>query len=186
MRAFHDEIVRNTIAYVAMRYKALTGKNPIQVLMYKILALFDFQCVKELGRSCTELAYYAEQHGPVPHELKDWKDELVSKDSIRLDGRDAKVFVCHGKPDTNYLSDFELELLDSIIQRAVDEKWDASKASAISHDEIKAWSIGRDRPRHEMLYTDEFDDLAHKDFDSMTSAEQNFSLYSAVEKLSHA
>ena len=184
MRAYHDEIVKNSLAYVALQYRNLTGYNVTQTIMYKILALFDYRCLKETGRPCTELDFYAERRGPVPHSLKDWGDDgVVRKKSAVINGHEAMVFECYGTPDTDYFSDYEQELLDSIIRRAVDEHWNTAKASEVSHDEIRAWAKGRERDDHRMRYADEFENLEKKNGVLLSPAESRFLIYSAASDL---
>lgn len=81
MKAYHDQIVDNAVAYIAQQYKLATGRDIVQILMYKILALFDYQCLRETGEPCTELAYKAHERGPVPQQLyRYWSDtSLVEK-----------------------------------------------------------------------------------------------------------
>lgn len=68
-RAYHKQIVGNVIAYIADRYFKKTGRLIEQAELNEILALFDFTCVKEIGRPCTELTYIATENGPVAQEL---------------------------------------------------------------------------------------------------------------------
>lgn len=180
MKAYHEQIVDNAVAYIALRYYQKTNKYIVQILMYKILALFDFKCLRETGEPCTELEYRALKRGPVPQQLYTrWNDsQLVEKRSVRVNGHDAKVFVCNGCPNMDYLADYEKNLLDSIIDRAVDEHWNAAKASEISHKEIRAWGKGRERSDYRMYYSDEFEGIHEKKAEQLTSAEQNFLLYS--------
>lgn len=180
MKAYHAQIVENAVAYIAQQYHHLTGRHIVQILMYKILALFDFQCLRETGEPCTELLYKAHKRGPVPQQLyAEWKDTgLVEKRPARVNGHSAKIFVCRGTPDMDYFSEYERDLLDAIIWRAVDEHWTAQRASQISHDEIRAWSEGRKRSGFRMLFSDEFEGIYEKEPSQLTFAEQNFLLYS--------
>lgn len=179
MKAYHEQIVDNAVAYIAQQYYNTTGKYIVQILMYKILALFDFQCLKETGEPCTELLYKAHKRGPVPQQLYvNWKDtELVEKRSAKVNDHSAKIFVCKKEPNMDYFSEYEKELLDSIINRAVNEHWNAKVASQVSHDEIRAWSEGRKRSDYKMLYSDEFEGIFSKKFSQLSSAEQNFLMY---------
>lgn len=180
MKAYHDLIVKNAVAYIAQQYKKATGNNIVQILMYKILALFDYQCLRETGEPCTELSYKAHERGPVPQLLySQWHNsDLVEKKSAKVNGHSAKVFICKGTPNMDYFSEYEKEILDAIIKRSVDEHWNAKKASEISHDEIKAWKIGRSRRNLQMLYSDEFEDIFHKNSNELTPIEKNFLMYS--------
>ena len=180
MKAYHEQIVDNAVAYIAQQYKNYTGKNIVQILMYKILALFDYRCLRETGEPCTELVYKAHERGPVPQQLyRNWRDtELVEKCSARVNKHSAKVFICKKAPNMDYFSEYEMQVLDSIIKRAVEEHWNAKKASEISHDEIKAWRKGRERKNLRMFYSDEFDGIYKKQLNQLSSVEKNFLMYS--------
>ena len=179
MKAYHEQIVNNAVAYIALRYYQKTNKYIVQILMYKILALFDFQCLREMGEPCTELEYKAHKRGPVPQQLYTrWEDsDLVKKRPAKINNHSAKVFICVGSPNMDYFSDYEKNLLDGIIDRAVNEHWNAARASEVSHKEIHAWSKGRERPGYRMDYSDEFEGIQEKKAEQLTSAEQNFLLY---------
>lgn len=163
-KAYHYEIIGNVVAYIAKKfYEAKLYYIP-QMIMYKILAFFDYKCVTELGSPCTELDYHARKLGPVPEELynmpefessfKEFKIEKVQMN----DGKIKKTYICNCEPDMDYLSIKEQEILDSIIKRFIVENINAKQASNISHKEIKAWEKTRIRcPDSSMLYTDEFD-----------------------------
>lgn len=68
-RVYHKEIVGNVVAYIADRYFQKNNFFIYQMVMYKILAFFDFQCVIKHGKPCTELDFRARKMGPVPEEL---------------------------------------------------------------------------------------------------------------------
>lgn len=180
MKAYHNQIVDNAVAYVANQYYQMTGKYIVQILMYKILALFDYQCLRETGEPCTELDYNAHARGPVPQQLYAyWIDtSLVEKRPARINGHSAKIFICKGIPNMDYFSDYEKQVLDAITKRCVDEHWNAKKASDISHDEIKSWRIARNRHNLRMLYADEFEGIYQKKTSELTPIEKNFLMYS--------
>lgn len=69
-RAYHKQIAGNVIAYIADRYFQKTGHLIEQSELSKMLALFDFTCVREIGRPCTELEFKAGKDEPVAQELQ--------------------------------------------------------------------------------------------------------------------
>ena len=161
-KAYHHEIVGNVIAYIAKRYHEHNGYNIYQMPMYKILALFDFQCVKKLGSPCLELDFRARRMGPVPEELynnKQFEDSFTEFKTIRSmtqDGQQRKPNECTCTPDLDYLSTDEQNILEESINRLID--CDAKEASEISHKFVKAWSAAFNRtPNSQMLYAEEFD-----------------------------
>lgn len=76
-RAYHRQIVGNVVAYIADRYFQEKKCLIDQMLLYQILAFFDFKCVTKLGKPCTELDFRARKVGPVPEEL--YNDKKKSK-----------------------------------------------------------------------------------------------------------
>lgn len=181
MQAYHNETVDNVVAYIAKRYYEEAGKYIVQMLMYKILALFDFQCVRELGLPCTELSYMALEMGPVPDELyndkiKGTKYRVDYKENF--DGHISKFYISVDEPDMNYVSKYEQEMLDSIIDEFVSKSITAKQASKLTHERIAAWRKTRKmKPNSIIDYGDEFDNLADKSEDDMTAAEIAYSQY---------
>lgn len=93
MRVFHNKIIDNTVSYIAKRYQDFYGEPINQMRMYKILALFDFECVKKIGRPCTELTYLALKKGPVPSELyNEDESKYKSFSSNCIPTGDAEVY----------------------------------------------------------------------------------------------
>lgn len=184
-RAYHKQIVGNVIAYIAKRYKEELGYEIHQMVMYKILALFDFTCVRMFGEPCTELDFRAKKMGPVPSELyKNPETEntfsefktVITKDN---NGQEKKKYECACEPDLDYISEGEKKVLDKIINRFISEKISAKRASDISHQEIKAWKKAFDRsPDSQMLYAEEFDrNIFSTDENELTPQEYTFKLY---------
>lgn len=160
-KAYHLQIIGNVIAYIAQRYRNYKGYNIYQMVMYKMLALFDFQCVKQLGSPCLELDFRARQMGPVPEELyhnqpfEDGFSEFRVIRSVAQNGQPRKQYECTCNPDLGYLSDDEQRILDYSFNHLKD--YDAKEVSKVSHLEIKAWAEAYGRtPNSQMLYADEF------------------------------
>ncbi|MBO4640655.1 MAG: SocA family protein [Treponema sp.] len=179
---YNKQIVENAVGYVAKLYWKKTNKHIDQVILYKILAFSDFECVRNTGRPLTSLNYYAEKMGPVPHTLKNLKSEVYNK-TISNENSGMPVFICLKEPNLDLFSDYELNILDKYVSRAVNEKWTAETASELSHKEIKAWQIAIDNnyPHKLMNYADEFGpDFKNKKETERTSAEQNYAMYVAL------
>jgi hypothetical protein len=180
---YNKQIVENAVAYIAQSYWHKTNKHIDQVVLYKILAFSDFECVRTTGRPLTALKYYAERMGPVPHALKNMKSEVYEKRVIREENFGKPVFVYKKEPNIDLFSDYELDVMDKYIDRAVNEEWTAEKASDISHIEIKSWQIAIDNnyPRKLMDYADEFgSDFKTKKESERTSAEANYAIYAVL------
>ena len=184
MRLYDKTVVENAVSYIAREYKEKTNSDIDQVVLYKILAFTDVECVRSYGKPLTRLDYYAERKGPVPHDLKDLKSDLYEK--RRSDKNNGNpVFICTGIPNLDYFSDSELDVLDKYIGRAVNENWTAEIASDLSHKEIKSYQVAvkrKGRSKH-MDYADEFgEDFKNKSESEMSSAEANYALYAALTK----
>ncbi|MCQ2577032.1 MAG: SocA family protein [Treponema sp.] len=183
MKAYHNEILENSLAYICEEYFFKKHEYIPQLIMFKILALFDFQMVRETGVPTTELRYYAYDNGPVPKELYDnWEDK---EKVVRFDDVTQKTCFKSIKPaDTDYLSEDELNCLNTIIDRAVVENWDKKKASEISHKEIRAWAIARSRGlESEILFKDEFENFDSKSESEMTLPEKHLLHYNYLESM---
>ena len=183
MRTYNKQIVENAVAYIAQRYCEKAKKHIDQVVLYKILAFSDCECVRTIGRPLTALKYYAEKMGPVPHTLKTLKSEVYEKKECEQENFGKPVFVCKKEPNIDLFSDYELDILDKYINRAVNENWTAEIASEISHREIKSWQIAIDNnyPHKLMDYADEFGaEFKNKKESERTPAEANYAIYAAL------
>ena len=180
---YNKQIVENAVAYVSQRYWEKAKKHIDQVVLYKILAFSDVECVRETGRPLTALRYYAEKMGPVPHTLKKLKSDAYEKFITEQENNGKPVFVYKKEPNIDFFSDYELDVLDKYINRAVNEGWTAETASELSHKEIRSWQIAIDNnyPKKLMDYADEFGaGFKNKKESEMTSAEANYALYVAL------
>ena len=180
---YNKKIVENAVTYIAQKYWQKTLRHIDQVILYKILAFTDFECVRTTGRPLTALDYYAEKMGPVPHTLKNMKSELYEKRKSLDENSGKPVFIFKKEPDIDLFSDYELDVLDKYINRAIRENWTAKTASEISHKEIKSWQIAIDNnyPHKLMDYADEFGkDFKTKKESERTSAEANYCIYASL------
>ncbi len=180
-RAYHRQIVGNVVAYIADRYFQEKNSLVYQMVMYKILAFFDFKCVAELGKPCTELDFRARKMGPVPEELYNDSDfeNSLKEFFITIKDGSKKQYKCNCQPDLDYISPKEKEILDCVIDRFLTENIGAKKASDLSHEEIRAWQKAYDRtPNSQMLYADEFDrNVFSADEDELSLPEYTLKMY---------
>lgn len=181
-KAYHKQIVDNAVAYIAKKYQDACGEPINQMKMYKILALFDFRCVKDFGSPCTELTYLALQKGPVPNELYNGDESIYehfTSKKFDVNGNTYKYYVCTAEPDTDYFSRRELNLLDSIIKYFIDNKLSSDDAAELTHKEIAAWrKAWEKKPNSIIKYSDEFDGIYDKKEDELTRQEDRFLVYS--------
>lgn len=181
MRAYHRQIVDNVVAYIAQQYCNAHKKDITQTLLFKILALFDFRCLRQNGRPCLEFSYTARDRGPVPEEL--YKKDLseYSLFSVRdKKGRNyiSRHFIATDKADLDFLAPSEKRILVDLVSHVVENKLDGKLLSALSHKEIKAWQVAYNRQKNStMSYAEEFDNLDDKTESQLTLVELNFIKY---------
>ena len=181
MRAYHRQIVDNVVSYIAQQYCDVHKKDITQTLLFKILALFDFRCLRQNGRPCLEFSYTARDRGPVPEELykKDLSEyNLFSVRDRKGKGYITRHFVATGEADLDFLAPSEKLILVDLVSHVVDHQLDGKQLSALSHKEIKAWQVAYHRQKNSpMNYADEFDNLYDKGESQMTIPELNFVKY---------
>ena len=189
MRVYHEQIVGNTVAYIAKTYYEKTHMYPAQMLVYKLLALMDFNSVKTKGRPCTELTYKARKNGPVPEELyKDSEEKYKNFYTVERfplpNGKSYKRYKAMCEPDTDYLCPSELEFLNQKINLFVTERFNSRKASEYSHQNIKAWRKAAYKKINTVIdYAAEFDDdIYSKPLNKLSMPEEQFLLYREYSK----
>lgn len=181
MKAYHDETVDNVITYIAKRYYDKKNKYIPQMIMYKILAFFDFACLKSQGTPCTELVYNALEFGPVPLDLYNERIKGVGyKIKHSNDDSGAKWFIPVKFPNMDYISENNKKLLDNIIDFIVDKNISANKASKLSHN-LPAWQKARERGHNSVMdYADAFDNIFSKNESELTEIEKRYLMYKEV------
>ena len=186
MRAYHNQIVENAVSYIAKRYYEAFNEPINQMRMYKILSLFDYACVVQIGRPCTEFTYLALQKGPVPNELYNGDESIYSSFVTKrfdVNGKTFKYYFSVIEPDMDYFSDTEKKILDSIISEFIEKNLTTDQASDLTHKKIKAWKKAWERkPNSKMSYSDEFDDIFSKDRDNLTPQEEYFLIYNETSQ----
>lgn len=181
MKAYHNEIVNNVVSYIAKKYHDEKKRYIPQTLMYKIIALLDFRSLKQNGIPCLELTYTARERGPVPEEL--YKGDLSFYTSFKTDRRrkgdyTTVYYISTNEPNLDYIAPSERKILDSILQDVFSKNINGKIASDITHKEIRAWKIAREKQKDSVMsYEDEFEDLKKKNEDDMTIPELNFVKY---------
>jgi len=145
VRAYKKERLENAIAYMVKIQTQFTGRGVSQTYMYTYLALVDFRALKESGKPVFDLDYVAMTKGPVPSELYDSRDKMVDDenyfDVIKLESDlDGNYwFVGKQEPDLDYLSDYEIELIESTVEEFARKKQLTSEDVVdATHTRIKA------------------------------------------------
>lgn len=183
MRPYQEEIVGNTVAYIAKAYYDRTHEYPAQMLVYKLLALLDFNSVVTKGRPCTELTYKARKMGPVPEELykqseDKYKNYFTFKTYALPNNRFYKRYQAVCKPNMDYLCPSEIKFLDEKINYFIENKFKSKDVSEYSHTQIKAWKKVADKNLNSVIdYALEFDgDIYSKPANELSMAEEYFLL----------
>ena len=114
-----QEKIINAIRYFCRHTKYLT-----ETKLYKLLYFLDFLHFKEVGRSVTNLEYYAWDFGPVPQSLYfEIKSKQAPQDILRCiieekDDLSGKIkghyFKSGTPPNLDVFSDREIEILEKV------------------------------------------------------------------------
>lgn len=178
---------------MAKIHKQLTGRNVAQTYIYKYLALIDFKALEETGKPVFDIDYVALRNGPVPSKLYDDRDEIVNDDGFSdviklVSDKDGNYwYESKREPDLDYLSDYEIELIESTVEEFA-KKGDALTTEDVidaTHKRIRAWQrawenkgdIGR--VSINPLHT--FGDLLQKRQEDLTPTEEVALLYEAIK-----
>ncbi|HTR80260.1 MAG TPA: Panacea domain-containing protein [Bacteroidota bacterium] len=140
----------------AMVYFASALKNPTKMMMYKVLAEFDFRHIEQTGLPVTNLEYEAWEMGPVPRELHNEitkGKELVLPDDFqkslyadkeefidKVTGETKSKFIFHNKrkADLSVFSPRQVKILEQIAE--IYKYTTATNASKASHEYDKPWA----------------------------------------------
>lgn len=184
MAAYQNERIENAICFFAYEHYERTKKYLYQTYIYKYLSFFEFNVLKETGESPLGLTFKALEHGPVPMEIYNKRDETKSNLFSFDKQDDSKIIVRALKePDLNYFSDYEIAEMDKLIDIYA-KKWVTSKMmSYSSHEKIKAWARAWKRKPNSMINkSDTFDNLFSKDENQLSSQEEHFLISASLEK----
>lgn len=108
MNPIYKSKLDTAINYIANAYYKLTGKYIYTGLLYQILMYMDIESLKRLETPVFELTYILTKRGLVPQELL----EYIKTDAFELNKRVVRPI---GKMNLDYLSDFEIGLMDDAL-----------------------------------------------------------------------
>jgi uncharacterized phage-associated protein len=110
----------NAILYFAERIKF-----PHKIKIFKLLYYFDFEHLKQTGRSVTGTDYIAWQFGPVPKTLfdelqnesipDDFRSALALEKSTDDEGRPTVKFIPMRKPDMSLFTPRQKTILENLV-----------------------------------------------------------------------
>lgn len=194
MRAYAKERLENAIAYIITIHEKLAGKPATQTYIYKYLALIDFQAIKDTGKPVFDLDYAALPNGPIPAELYDNKDfiadDVEAFDAIKVetDSEGNLVYKVKKEPNIDYLSDYELDLIENILENHIDRNITTQKLSEITHKEIRAWSYAwKNRGTHKRIAINNlhsFENILDKDANALSPVEEAALVYDGLVRKS--
>lgn len=137
MIPYRDEKIKNAAAFFALEHRKRTKRPLYQTALYKYIAFFDFCSLRETGRPALELTYRAMEHGPVPLEIYEGKDNVTNCRFAKNElGEQVLPKIT---PDLDYFSDYEVELLNRLIDFFAQQWVSTSIMSDASHEDILAW-----------------------------------------------
>jgi len=185
MIAYREEKIKNAIGYFASEYQNRTQRDIPQTILYKMLAFFDFNVLKNTGKPALELEYMAMRNGPVPIRIYENRKILYETDCFKFIQTGPRNFVIKSKkePKLDYFSEYELKILEEIINRyghrIIPQKELSKKICDDSHAEIKAWQIAWDIGENSIIdYDYVFDEnLSSKPKSDLTTAENTYLIY---------
>jgi uncharacterized phage-associated protein len=131
-------------------------RSPSKMMIYKVIAEFDFRHFQETGFTVTDQKYEAFQWGPVPQPFH---NEITLKNTIKLpdDFRDSLSivdtdfenefgenyrgfkFIAKRKPNLKIFSPRQTRILEEIAE--IYKFATATEASKASHEPGKPWTI---------------------------------------------
>ena len=145
--AYEQERLIHAIDYIALIHKKAAKKWATQTYIYKYLALIDFTSLKETGRPVFDLAYEALKMGPVPVELFEKRELLVKTDPYKnlfhivKEENGTINYKPVADPDLDYFSDYEINLIETTVERFAHPGIRISVLEEATHRQIRAWRV---------------------------------------------
>lgn len=180
MFPYRAEKIQSAIAFFAEEHRKKTRKPLYQTFLFKYLAFLDFMSLREAGRPVLELVYKAMYKGPVPIEIyndkKDTPKYKFKRDQL------GEFVIATDKPDLNLFSNYEIELMQRLIEIFAEQWITTGTMSDASHENILAWKrTWAKKPNAIIEYALEFDgDLFSKSGDQLTYPEEAYLTYRAM------
>jgi uncharacterized phage-associated protein len=189
MLVYRKERINNAILFFADMHYKKTHKYISQTLLYKYLAFFEFRHLKHHGSMPLELCYKAMEHGPVPVEIYNNKDNQEYFPTVTFEQtvNAGRIIKPKGKFNPDYFSDNEVKEMEDLIAMFAQGWVTASTASEASHQAIKAWQkTYKQSPNAVIDPLDEFDrDIENLPEDELTAVEERYLMRRKVSELSN-
>lgn len=168
MIPYQDEKIKNAAIFFAQEHRKRVRKPLYQTYLYKYLAFLDFCSIRETGRPTLDLTYRAMERGPVPLEVYDGKDDVTGCKFIQ--DQFGEQVVTTSKPNLDYFSEYEIELMNRLLDFYAQQWVTARIMSDATHQDINAW---KRTPTNKLIDEAlEFEgDLSNKPKDELTFPE---------------
>lgn len=180
MIPYREEKIQNAITFFAKEHRKKTKKPLYQTYLYKYLAFFDFTSLRETGCLALGLVYRAMKRGPVPIEIYENKVDTdlykFTKDEI------GEIVISKNKPNMDFFSDYEVELMQRLVEIYATTWMTTSVMSDASHEDIKAWQrTWRSKQNAIIEYALEFEgDTYRKNENELSYPEEVFLTHKAL------
>lgn len=184
MIAYQKEKIENAICFFASEHRKKARSFLYQTFLYKYLAFLDFESLQESGRPILGLEYKAFPKGPVPRELYENRYDLKSECfEFKADPEGKFIVLPKGKPNMDYFSQYEIKLMERLIEIYACSYIRAKLISDASHERILAWKkTWEKKPNSIIDYADEFDEAIYsKREEDLSFQEENFLLFKALQ-----
>ena len=187
MIPYRDEKIINSVYFFASQHREKTKQYLYQTFLYKYLAFFDFRSLEDTGEPALGLTYLALEKGPVPDEI--YNSNKYRKTELYKFQKKAETVIIiplqNAKPDYDYFSPFEIELLNNLIEIFAVTYINTKTMSDASHKEIMAWRrTWKNKPNSPIKYIDNFPgNLLKKSTENINPIEEHFLIFSGINKL---
>ena len=156
MLSYRKERIDNAILFFAQNHYKKTKRYLSQTFLYKYLAFFEFRYLKAAGDMPLELTYKAMDHGPVPMEIYDNRENPSYFSKVIFEPFQTKAnkdgYLVKPKPnekfDPDYFAEAELEEMNNLIDMFAQQWVGTPEISEASHQAIKAWKKTYSRQRN--------------------------------------
>lgn len=185
MIPYQIEKIENAICFFAFEQKKKTKKSLHQTFLYKYLAFFDFECLKETGRPSLGLKYRAMPRGPVPIDIynkrRNYKTPLFV---FQEEAPDKFIILPKNKPDLRFFSKYEIGIMKKLIEIYADSYITTNLISDASHEAIEAWKkTWKKKPNDLIDYISTFsNEILTKTDQELTYPEESYLTHRALEQ----
>lgn len=182
MRVYKEERLNNAICFFAREHTKRTAAYPHQSYIYKYLAFFEFEMLKETGDSPLELVFSAMENGPVPFDLYSNRHSMKTEYFVFENKKDNHFIVkALRKPDMDYFSEHEIEKMNNLINLYAKDYIGTQTLSKIAHEKIVAWKKAYDKKINGRIdKSDTFENIYNKKEDELTWQEEHFLINQAL------